>query len=175
MADRKGEWMQTFSGRSFWALDPRPEDVCIEDIAHSLAHQCRFAGHCLRFYSVAEHSVLLYRTVPDELKKPALVHDSPEAYVVDVPRPLKRMLKAHQALEDGVAKCIAAKLKMDTLYPPALVEYDARILLDEQKQNMSAPPLPWNIKGEPLGVKLEFWTPQVAEIMFLSAFREAFG
>ena len=47
---RKGDWLQTFSGRIFFPMDPRAEEVFIEDIAHSLSMQCRYAGHCLRFY-----------------------------------------------------------------------------------------------------------------------------
>lgn len=64
--DRRGDWIQTFTGRRFWPLDPRPEDVCIEDIAHALSLKCRFGGHCTRFYSVAEHSVHVSNYVPAE-------------------------------------------------------------------------------------------------------------
>lgn len=55
--NRIGDWMQTYTGRAFWPLDPRVDEIDIDDIAHSLSMQCRYAGHCLRFYSVAEHSV----------------------------------------------------------------------------------------------------------------------
>ena len=47
----------THSGVRFWPLLPNPDDILIEDIAHSLSLQCRFAGHSRVFYSVAEHSV----------------------------------------------------------------------------------------------------------------------
>ena len=59
MSERGGDWMQTYSGFQFWPLDPRPEEIHVIDIAHSLANQCRYAGHCREFYSVAQHSVLL--------------------------------------------------------------------------------------------------------------------
>ncbi len=52
-SNRKGEWIQTYTGKQFWPLDPRPEDIDIEDIAHALALTCRFNGHCDYFYSVA--------------------------------------------------------------------------------------------------------------------------
>jgi hypothetical protein len=175
MDGRKGNWMQTFSGRAFWPMDPRPEEICIEDIAHALSQICRYLGHCIRFQSVAEHSVLLYRAVPQELKRAALMHDSPEAYVVDLPRPIKPFIRQYKYVERDVAEAIKKKYKIDDLYPPALAKYDTRILVDEQQQNMAPPPMPWESADlEPLGVKLEFWSPQVAEIMFLSAFREAF-
>src|ERR1035437_5720974 len=51
----------TFSGLRFWPLDPNPEKILIADIAHALAHQCRFGGHASKFYSVAEHSVHVSR------------------------------------------------------------------------------------------------------------------
>ena len=176
MAERKGDWMQTYTGRAFWPMDPRPEEICIEDIAHALSHICRYVGHCVRFESVAEHSVLLYKAVPPELKKPALLHDAPEAYIVDLPRPIKPFIRAYKYLERDVAEAIQTKFGVPNIYPKELAEYDTRILLDEQQQNMAPPPMPWGMQDmEPLGVKLEFWSPQVAEIMFLAAFREAFA
>lgn len=54
---RVGDWMQTYTGLAFWPLDPRPEEINIDDISHALSMQCRYAGHCRTFYSVAEHSV----------------------------------------------------------------------------------------------------------------------
>ena len=51
------DWIQTYSGKKFYPLDPRPEDIDIRDIAHALSLNCRFNGHCRCFYSVAEHSV----------------------------------------------------------------------------------------------------------------------
>lgn len=49
-------WIQTFTGRQFWPLDPRAEDVDIRDIAHALSMKCRYNGHCREFYSIADHS-----------------------------------------------------------------------------------------------------------------------
>ena len=58
---RKGDWMQTFLGIQFWPMEPRVDEIQIEDIAHALSNQCRFAGHCSTFYSVAQHSVMVAR------------------------------------------------------------------------------------------------------------------
>jgi hypothetical protein len=76
---RRGDWMQTFTGRRFWPLDPRGEDVLIEDIAHALSLLTRYGGHCTRFYSVAEHSVLLARAATPENALWLLLHDASEA------------------------------------------------------------------------------------------------
>jgi hypothetical protein len=53
----RGDWMQTYSGRRFYPLDPRAEELADLDIAHALSLLCRYGGHVERFYSVAEHCV----------------------------------------------------------------------------------------------------------------------
>ena len=63
MDERKGDWMQIFTGKKFWPLDPKSEEVDIKDIAHSLAFQCRFNGHSNYFYSIAQHSVIVSKIV----------------------------------------------------------------------------------------------------------------
>ena len=87
--DRLDGFIGTFSGLRFWPLNPNPEKILIEDVAHSLAHQCRFGGHVWRFYSVAEHSVHVSNLYPSEDVLWGLLHDASEAYLVDLPRPLK--------------------------------------------------------------------------------------
>lgn len=71
--------------------------VDLGDIANALSKICRFAGHTKQFYSVAQHSMHVASLVSylggtkEEILQ-ALLHDAPEAYVVDVPTPLKRLL-----------------------------------------------------------------------------------
>lgn len=90
---RGRNWIHTFTGRQFWPMEARGE-VVVEDIAHHLAMECRYSGACARFYSVAEHSVrvaeiLRRRDYPAPVCLLALLHDASEAYLKDVPRPLK--------------------------------------------------------------------------------------
>lgn len=90
MSERKGHYMRTFTGRTYWPLDPRPEDVCIEDIAHALAHQARFNGMTQKYYSVAEHSVLCsLQNTNANICFELLMHDAAEAYTGDLIRPMK--------------------------------------------------------------------------------------
>ena len=49
--------VETFSGLYVDTKSPKPETIRLEDVAHALANTCRYGGHCLRFYSVAEHAV----------------------------------------------------------------------------------------------------------------------
>lgn len=169
---RTGDWMQTFTGRQFWPVDPRPEEVFIEDIAHALAMQCRYAGHSLRFYSVAEHSVHLARHVSPENALWALLHDASEAYLVDVPRPLKPFLPGYREAEDAVMRAVALRFKLlpFSVMPGEVKEADGRILADEAAQNMATPPAPWTFNGHALGVTLEYWSPERAEQEFLNEF-----
>lgn len=87
--------LHTFTGRGFDPLNPTPGDVHLEDIAHALAMTCRFGGHTPRHYSVAQHAVLVALLVLEASRRPdwallALHHDSAEAYLGDIPRPIKR-------------------------------------------------------------------------------------
>jgi uncharacterized protein len=93
--DRFGDWIITSTGRQFWPLDPHPDDVRVEDIAHALAKLCRWTGHCDQHVSVAQHARIVAHTVSlthPELELAALHHDSAEAYIGDIARPLKRSL-----------------------------------------------------------------------------------
>lgn len=167
---RFGNWMQTFSGRQFWPLDPRPEEVSIVDIAHALANACRFAGHCERFYSVAEHSVLMSYIVAPEDALVALMHDATEAYVVDVPRPLKPFLPGYKEIEAGVWRAIALHFNLPAELPASIKLADNAMLLAEAEQIMKPHPAPWSVPGEPANVQIRGWRPDMAEFRFLERF-----
>lgn len=172
---RKGDYIQTFTGRKFWPIDPRPDEVCIDDIAHALSMLCRYNGHCLKFYSVAEHSVhvaqwLFDNGYPWETILAGLLHDATEAYVADVPRPLKQSLPTYKDAENKVWRAIAARYGLDAELPAEVHEADNRILADEVQQNMK--PMEWHAgHDDPLGVELEFWTPAQAEHEFIAMFQ----
>jgi hypothetical protein len=165
--------MQTARGLQFWPMDPRPEDIDIGDIAHSLGMQCRYGGHSLRFYSVAEHCCHVASKAPAGLELAALMHDASEGYLSDVIRPVKLSLSNYREIESNLERVIAERFGLPWPMPPEVKVLDERILQDERVQNMSPAPFPWacmenNI--EPLGVTLQFWTPAKARWEFLSAF-----
>lgn len=167
--NRIGDFSQVYSARKFWPLDPRPEEVHIEDIAHSLAMQCRWGGHCIRFLSVAEHSVHVAMSLPRKHALWGLLHDGSEAYVTDVPRPLKYSIQNYREYEDNVMRAICDRYGLPHEVPEAVKWADDAILGDEIDQNMH--PMPWQSAfKDRLGVDLQFWTPERAEDEFLSLF-----
>lgn len=161
----RGDWMQTFTGRRFYPLSPRPEDVDPVDIAHALSLLCRYGGHVDRFYSVAEHCVLMSRAVAPEHALWALLHDATEAYVVDVPRPLKRSLPGYKDIESVVMVAIVERFGLPSVFMPDQVhDADNRILLTERNALMSASSEPWVMEHlGPLDVEIHAWPPAEAE------------
>ena len=89
-----GPFIQTLSGRRVNPLDAAVEDIDPADIARALSNLCRFGGHAKAFYSVAQHSAIVCDLLEergataDELMA-ALLHDAAEAYLGDLPHPLK--------------------------------------------------------------------------------------
>lgn len=171
----RGAWMQTATGRQFFPLDPRPEEIFIEDIAAALSKLCRFGGHSTRFYSVAEHCVLMAREAPPAVALDALMHDASEAYLCDVVRPIKPSLVNYRELEGQLEAAIAERFGLATTMPAEVKRMDNAILADERDQAMVKPPADWRLPEPPLGIKLQFWTPVKAEYEFLALFRRLGG
>lgn len=170
---RQGDWMQTATGGQFWPIDPRASEIDINVIAHALSMQCRYAGHCIKFYSVAEHCVHMARFVSNPNKLWALLHDASEAYLVDVPRPLKPHLPGYYEAEKRVMEAVIIKFDLAPIMPSEVKSADNRILVDERAQNMVQTGHQWVSDGlEPLGVILRYWSPEEAEIYFLDAFKK---
>lgn len=122
-----GIWITTYSGKSVDPFAMTIGDVDIVDIAHALSMQSRFSGHCSRFYSVAEHSVLVSTLVPRECALDALLHDAAEAYIGDVPGPVKSRLREFIDLETAVFAAVAARfgIPCELLEPVKLADREA--------------------------------------------------
>jgi len=169
----RGDWMQTFTGRQFYPMDPHPNDVDPLDIAHALSLLCRYNGHVTRFYSVAEHCILMSRAVAPDHALWALLHDATEAYVGDMIRPLKRSMPDYRAAEDQVMRAIAARFGIADAMPAEVHEADSRILLTERDALMRPSGHAWGIDGlEPLPVEIIGWPPRVAEREYLARLAE---
>lgn len=169
----RGDWMQTHTRRRFYPMDPRAEDIDPEDIAHALSLLCRYGGHIDRFYSVAEHCVLMSRVVAPENALAALLHDATEAYVVDVPRPLKRYLADYRMVEDRVWQAIAKRFDLDPVLPADVHDADTRMLLNETSLLMPGAEAWASLVGlRPLPVTVKGWWPERAKTKYLERLAE---
>lgn len=105
-------YIATATNKHFYYLDVRIEDIDIQDIASGLANECRFNGQLDNFYSVAQHSVYASYLVAPEFALEALLHDASEAYIKDLPSPLKKLLPEYKLIELRVEKMIRKKYSL---------------------------------------------------------------
>jgi len=177
----RGQWAQTASGRMFYPLDPRPEEIFIEDIADGLARLCRYGGQIRRdveHYSVAEHSVCLARYFAARgeraLARWALLHDAGELFG-EMIRPIKSATPDYRAIEARIMAAVCDRFGLPRDEPREVKQADLRILLDERDAVMATPPAPWDVDGlEPLGAVILCYSQAMARAAFLHWFWELF-
>ena len=176
--NRIGDWIQTYSGLAFWPLDPRPDEIRVEDIAHALAMQCRFTGHVRRFYSVAEHSVRVSAVCEPADALWGLLHDASEAYLIDVARPVKRLpaMAEYKAAEKQLQSAIVEKFGLSTNEPDS-VQFADKVLLGIEARDLLGPLQPgWEkwlaLIGECDITLTRPWSPEEAEERFLARFHD---
>ena len=116
---RTGDWIQTYQGTQMYPLDPLAVEIDIRDIAHALSNLCRFNGHVKKFYSVAEHCCHVSDLFDSKyLRLVGLLHDASEAYLCDMPRPIKRsdgFATLYLEAEEKLMQVIATKFDIQWL------------------------------------------------------------
>jgi uncharacterized protein len=159
------------SGRIFDFLDPHGSAFDIEDVAHGLAHVCRYAGQCRAFYSVAEHSLLVSDVVSD-YRLEALLHDAAEAFIGDVTRPLKQLLPEYRRIEAIVEDAVAERFGLKLGYRDVVKAADLSVLAAEQAQVMAPGTNAWATEAGiiPAAIVVRFLQPQDAKREFLDRF-----
>lgn len=168
----KGPTIMLASGRYFDLEDPEACDFGIEDIAHALAHICRYTGHCRTFYSVAQHSVLVSRAVPAEHAFAGLMHDAAEAFIGDVSKPLKVLLSEYKRIEDRIEAAVFGRFGLPAELPPCVKEADRVLLRTEQRDLMGAEGHEWSFTegATPLLDRIEPLPPSEAKWLFLTRY-----
>lgn len=175
--------IETFSGRFVDISAMTPEMVDVEDIATALSHACRFGGHVhAEHYSVAEHSCyvadLVHELTQDaSAALAALLHDGSEAYLVDVPRPVKPLLKGYGDLEHAVQAVIYQRfdLLIDSELHDTIKLADNRVLKTEARELMSSRGAHWGFGFQevvPADVTIQCWSASRAKQEFLDRFEQ---
>jgi uncharacterized protein len=167
----------TYSGVRFWPLLPNRADIRIEDIAHALSNQCRFAGHAREFYSVAEHCVRVSQHCRPEDALWGLLHDASEAYLSDVPAPMKELpaFEAYRVAERSLQGLIAQRFGLSTEQPRSSVTEADRAVLEIEIRDLLRPAGVQRPERPPQKNRLTIanpWQPRIAKARFLSRFRE---
>lgn len=176
----------TSVGRRFWPLDPRPEDVCIYDIAHHLSNICRFTGAVRKLYSVAQHSVHVSQLCQQH-PLIALLHDASEAYLADVASPVKQSheMAAYREAEIRLTRCIFTRFNIPVQVrapvngSSALIPYDVKLIDETMRIYEGQAFMPkrkdafWSTSLM-CPFKLTAWSPARAEAVFLRRFNELY-
>ena len=150
--------IRTVTGLYVNVFEPTPEMICIEDIAHALSMQARFGGHLPRFYSVAQHSVLVSHKAKDALQ--GLMHDAAEAYILDMPSPIKKMLIGYAEVEENLMRVIAAKFGFDPVMSEETKAAD-KLMLEYEWEHLML---------QKQASSFYSWTPAHANTEFLRTF-----
>lgn len=196
---RYGDYIWTASGLKFWPLDPRPDEIRIQDIARGLATECRYSGQIglgtgFDFYSVAEHCVIVSIYAERRARElgltlfeigqwalAGLLHDGTEAYIGDVSRPVKyrREMRSYLRIERRLERAIADRfyLRWWSRMWSEIKSIDSRLLVDEIDAFMMLPygdTIEMQVEkfGEPLGANVAGLPPSAAEHVFLQRFEE---
>lgn len=166
-------WIQTYTARKFFPLAPHSDEVAIEDIAHALSNLCRFAGHVKSFYSVAQHSVLVSHHCDPEDALGGLLHDASEAYLLDMPRPLKQSgyFSAYLEAEDRLMGVIEGKFGVPSSKTRSVHRADMRVFAAECRDLMSPLHPDFEVGFEPIAARIKPVSPRVAKEMFLDRFK----
>ena len=163
-------YIETFTGKKFWPLNPITEDIDIVDIAHALSNKCRYTGHTREFYSVAQHSVLVADHVPIKYRLEALLHDAVEAYLPDIAFPLRGAFTNFAETEERMHKAVAKRFGLTFPWPDEIKDIDRRITRDEAWHLMKSMGSRWPGSTDRVGVKVVAWNPKEAERRFMELY-----
>lgn len=165
----------TVEGEYFDFTAPEKWRGSIRTVAHALAHICRFGGHTQRFYSVAQHCVLMSYLVPPEHALHALLHEAGEPFAGDMPAPLKMLLPEYKALEKRIEAAVLTRFNLDPKLPECIKHADLVLLATEQRDLMTrgAGEIWTSLEGvQPMARRIRPWPIFWARWRFLWRYRQ---
>lgn len=144
----------------------------IRDIARGLSHTARFSGQTDRAYYVAQHSVLVSRVVPEEHALAGLLHDAVEAFMADVPSPLKRMLPGYIELEKRAEADLCKRFGVKFPLHPCIKEADIKVFLAERRDMQPCVKEICYEGYQPYRNKIIAWDSHMSYIYFMRRYEE---
>lgn len=138
-------WLLTHRGMHLDLIDPQPDMIDPFDIVKGLSRESRFSGQTSKFYSVAQHSVLASKIVSPDLALEALMHDASEAYIKDIPRPLKQLLPDYRSIEQRLMSVIRVRFGLPSEQSQKVTEADIIMLATERRDLMPNDVTDWPI------------------------------
>lgn len=167
-------WILTRSRKHFDYVNPQAATISMIDITSGLANECRYAGQCSSFYSVAQHSVLASYLVSEACALEALMHDAAEAYCKDIPRPMKELLPDYKRIERRVDLAIRVRYQLPPECSEEVKHADLVMLATERRDLLPADDTPWLLLKDitPSPSRIEPWTPEVSYARFWQRFSE---
>ena len=175
--------IRVYTGKLVRPLDLKPSDVDILDIAHSLARQCRFAGHVDTFYSIAQHSILVSHHAGESSGDPmialwGLLHDAAEAYLTDFPQPIKHFpgfARQYIAAEKRAMASVVKRFKLRPEKEPDIIRYWDKVLVCTELRDFLHSPGAQQYDVPLLDSRLEAWDIDAAEAEFHREFQRLTG
>lgn len=172
MMQKYDGYMQTFSGIKFYPDKIKKSDILLDDIIHALSNTCRYSGHSKEFYSVAEHCIVMADFFPEH-KKLALFHDAAEAYMGDLPRPIKNLIPDYKKIELDLLNIILEMVGIQLTHANInLIERMDTYMLSHERRSpkiMQNRKLTWGDSIDTLNDSLydfECYPPKVVENIF---------
>lgn len=172
-----GAWIETYRGHKFHfdGFNFDEVDFDIQDIAHSLSMQCRFNGHTKEFYSVAQHSVYVSEVADEKDALWGLLHDATEAYLCDIPKPLKMMkeFSFYKEAENKLMVKVAEHFGLEEkIMPESVHNADLILLITEKRDLMPDNIWGWEFEIPTMEDKIVPLPPAEAKKLFLDRFNE---
>jgi len=145
--------MMELASGSYFDFKKMDESIfTLGDVAQGLANTCRFSGQTTVFYSVAEHAVGVAERLEAQgygimCQLAGLHHDDSEAFITDVPRPIKILLPDYMKLEKKVMEVVLNGLGLSDLdiHDPAVKEADDWMLAQEAGEMLPSRGEPWSV------------------------------
>lgn len=162
------EFLLTYTGKKLDILNPKKSQIDIKDIAKGLSQLCRYSGQIERFYSVAQHCCYVAEIVKEN-RLGALLHDASEAYISDIPSPVKRCCPQIKELENNIQKVIKEKYLCD-FDDPDIKLADELALATEFRDLLHRDPEEFGLIKPIKNVKIKSWSSEYAEKRFLRWF-----